>query len=97
MDKFILFHYFIYLFIYLFIYFLFFYFFFLQLQQTSLDETPKQMVAEEESAKVFLEEILQEVCRDVENTPQLQHKEQIGAGEGSLHRSAVPTNGQNFL
>ena len=92
MDKFILFHYFIYLFN-----LSFSFFFFLQLQQTSLDETPKQMVAEEESAKVFLEEILQEVCRDVENTPQLQHKEQIGAGEGSLHRSAVPTNGQNFL
>ena len=68
----------------------------MQLQQTSLEEIPKQTFAEEESAKVFLEEILEEVCRYVENTPQSKHEEQLGAGEGSLHRSAVPTNDQNF-
>lgn len=46
-----------------------------------LDETCRQTSTFEESAKVFLEEILQEVCRDIENVAQAEHKELLDAGQ----------------
>lgn len=37
---------------------------------------------EEESAKVFLEEILLNVCRDVKDAAQAEHKEPLDAVQG---------------
>lgn len=41
-----------------------------------------QVCMEEESAKVFLEEILLNVCRDVEDAAQAEYKEPLDAVQG---------------
>ena len=58
-------------------------FFLMQLKEASSEEPTKETSAEEESAKVFLEEILRDVCRDAD-TRQSQHKEQLGEGQGTF-------------
>ena len=59
------------------------FFFFLQLKAASSEEPTKETSAEEETAKVFLDKILRDVCRDVD-TRQSQHKEQLGGGQGTF-------------
>lgn len=54
--------------------------FFLQPQQPNLQETNKQTSVEEETARVFLDEILSEVCGD-DDKPQ---REQLGTEEGRV-------------
>ena len=54
--------------------------FFLQPQQPNLQETNKQTSVKEETARVFLDEILSEVCGD-DDKPQ---REQLGKEEGRV-------------
>jgi len=51
-----------------------------RLKAASSEEPTKETSAEEETAKVFLDKILRDVCRDVD-TRQSQHKEQLGGGQ----------------
>ena len=71
---------------------------FLQLQQSSLEETNEQTCAEEESAKVFLEEILTEVCRDA-NKRQTEHGEYLRKVEGTedSNSSSIEGKAKHFL
>ena len=63
-------------------------FHFLQLQQSSSEETNRHPSAEEESAKVFLEEILTQVCRDADNPPSEQ-KENFDKTEGTSTKTKI--------
>ena len=56
---------------------------FLQPQQSNLQETNKQTSVEEETARVFLDEILSEVCGDDEK-PQREQSELLGKEEGTV-------------
>ena len=50
--------------------------------QNGQEETQMQICMKEESAKVFLEEILLNVSRDVKDVAQAEHKEPLNAVQG---------------